>query len=175
MKALKWLGILVGSLIGLVVVAAIVVPLVVDVDKYRPQIVEAANQQTQRQSRARQAHSFALGPGPRPGGWHQRQGRYRPLHSFRQGCLFPSSFSDGAQRLARDDFQNGKAASQRDQGQERQDERHGAHEDRRHSGCRHSASRGAHGHDLCRADEASGDRDPCASGRRDDRCARRLH
>jgi hypothetical protein len=44
MKALKWLGIALGSLIALVIVAAIVVPLVVDVDKYRPQIVEAANQ-----------------------------------------------------------------------------------------------------------------------------------
>jgi hypothetical protein len=44
MKALKWLGIVLGALIGLMIAAAIVVPLVVDVDKYRPQIVEAANQ-----------------------------------------------------------------------------------------------------------------------------------
>lgn len=45
MKAVKWLAILLSSLIGLFVAAAIIVPLVVDVDKYRPQIVEAANQQ----------------------------------------------------------------------------------------------------------------------------------
>lgn len=40
---LKKLAILVGCLIGAFVIAAIVVPMVVDVDKFRPQIVKAAN------------------------------------------------------------------------------------------------------------------------------------
>jgi uncharacterized protein involved in outer membrane biogenesis len=43
-KTLKWIGIAFGSLIALIVAAAIIVPLVVDVDKYRPQIVQAANE-----------------------------------------------------------------------------------------------------------------------------------
>lgn len=42
---MKKLLIALGVVLGLLVVAAIVVPLVVDVDKYRPQIVSAADQQ----------------------------------------------------------------------------------------------------------------------------------
>ena len=42
---MKKILIILGSLIGLLLVAAIVIPLVVDVDKYRPQIVTAADQQ----------------------------------------------------------------------------------------------------------------------------------
>ena len=42
---MKKLFMALGVLLGLFVIAAIVVPMVVDVDKYRPQIVEAANQQ----------------------------------------------------------------------------------------------------------------------------------
>ncbi|MEW6057265.1 MAG: AsmA family protein [Bdellovibrionota bacterium] len=41
---LKKLVYVFGGLLGLLVVAAIVIPLVVDVDKYRPQIVQAANE-----------------------------------------------------------------------------------------------------------------------------------
>jgi hypothetical protein len=41
----KKLGIVLGVLIGLFVAAALMIPLVVNVDQYRPQIVEAANQQ----------------------------------------------------------------------------------------------------------------------------------
>lgn len=42
---MKKLMIAIGVLVGLFVAAAVIIPLVVDVDKYRPQIVEAANQQ----------------------------------------------------------------------------------------------------------------------------------
>jgi uncharacterized protein involved in outer membrane biogenesis len=41
----KKLGIAVGALVVLILMAIVIVPLVVDVDKYRPQIVDAANQQ----------------------------------------------------------------------------------------------------------------------------------
>src|SRR5262245_35450786 len=41
---LKKLGIFVGVLFGLMVVAAIAVPMFVDVDKYRPQMVAKANE-----------------------------------------------------------------------------------------------------------------------------------
>ena len=41
---MKKLFIILGSLIGLIIVALVVVPLVVDVDKFRPQIVKAANE-----------------------------------------------------------------------------------------------------------------------------------
>src|SRR4051812_15295026 len=40
---LKKLLIVLGALVALLVVAAIVIPLVVDVDKYRPQITSAVN------------------------------------------------------------------------------------------------------------------------------------
>jgi hypothetical protein len=43
-KLLKWLGIGLGSLLLLIVAAAIIIPLVVDVDKFRPQIVQAAGE-----------------------------------------------------------------------------------------------------------------------------------
>lgn len=42
---MKKIGILLGTLLILFVAAALIVPLVVDVDKYRPQILTAANQQ----------------------------------------------------------------------------------------------------------------------------------
>ncbi|MBY0470094.1 AsmA family protein [bacterium] len=44
-KLFKKVGIVVGAIFGLLLVAAIAIPLVVDVDKYRPQIVKAANDQ----------------------------------------------------------------------------------------------------------------------------------
>ncbi len=43
-RAFKVLGIVLGSLLFLLIAAAIVIPLVVDVDKYRPLIVEKANE-----------------------------------------------------------------------------------------------------------------------------------
>lgn len=43
-KVLKWVGITFGSLLALLILAAILIPLLVDVDKFRPQIVEIANQ-----------------------------------------------------------------------------------------------------------------------------------
>ncbi|MCB0405812.1 MAG: hypothetical protein KDD51_13600, partial [Bdellovibrionales bacterium] len=43
-KWFKWIGIGLGSLLGLFVVAALLIPVFVDVDKYRPEIVSAAEQ-----------------------------------------------------------------------------------------------------------------------------------
>ena len=43
-KPVKKLGIALGIFFGVLTAAVLIVPLVVDVDKYRPQIVDAANQ-----------------------------------------------------------------------------------------------------------------------------------
>lgn len=42
-KILKWTGIALGALFVLMIVAALVLPLVIDVDRFRPQVVETAN------------------------------------------------------------------------------------------------------------------------------------
>jgi AsmA protein len=43
-KILKWVGIVFGAMLGLFLLAALILPFVINVDKYRPQIVQAANQ-----------------------------------------------------------------------------------------------------------------------------------
>ncbi len=43
--ALKWVGVFIGGFFALLILAAVLIPLFVDVDKFRPQIVDAANQQ----------------------------------------------------------------------------------------------------------------------------------
>ena len=43
-KILKWFGIGVGVLFGLLLIAMITIPFIIDVDDYRPQIVKKVNE-----------------------------------------------------------------------------------------------------------------------------------
>ena len=53
MKALKWIGIAVGGLIGLIVAALLIIPMFVDLNDYKPQIEQQVTAATGR--------SFSIG------------------------------------------------------------------------------------------------------------------
>jgi AsmA protein len=47
-KAVKWILVIAGSAVALIVIAVIVLPMVVDVEKYKPQIEQQAAKATGR-------------------------------------------------------------------------------------------------------------------------------
>jgi AsmA protein len=56
MKAVKWIAIVVGALIVLVILALLLIPMFVDVEKYKPQIEQMVTESAGR--------PFRLGGGP---------------------------------------------------------------------------------------------------------------